>query len=222
MALRSGGEGELANQILQEGSNSPADVFYAGNSPALEASHEQGLLAPVEPATLAAIPTGRRARPTATGSASPRAPRCSSTTPAELQPADLPASLLDLAKPEWKGRFGFAADRDRLPAARHRGRQPEGRGRGRRSGCEGLKDNGTTYDDNEAIIAAVNRGDIAAGLVEHYYWYRLRDELGADRIDSALHYFAARRSRRARGGLGRRRPASATTRPTRRRSCVTS
>ncbi|HMH57559.1 MAG TPA: iron ABC transporter substrate-binding protein, partial [Galbitalea sp.] len=33
---RSGGEAELGNQILQEGSNSPADVFYTENTPVLE------------------------------------------------------------------------------------------------------------------------------------------------------------------------------------------
>ena len=56
VSLRSASEGELANQVLLEGSNSPADIFYAGNSPALEALDEQGLLAPVSPSTLSAIP----------------------------------------------------------------------------------------------------------------------------------------------------------------------
>ena len=47
--LRSGNEAELANQLLQEGSSSPADVFYAGNPPPLEAVRAKGLLAPVDP-----------------------------------------------------------------------------------------------------------------------------------------------------------------------------
>ena len=33
--VRSGDEAELGNQIMQEGSNSPADVFYTENTPAL-------------------------------------------------------------------------------------------------------------------------------------------------------------------------------------------
>ncbi|MGH3771911.1 MAG: substrate-binding domain-containing protein, partial [Pseudonocardiaceae bacterium] len=43
VALRSGDEAELANQILQEGTASPADVFYAENPPALEALREKDL-----------------------------------------------------------------------------------------------------------------------------------------------------------------------------------
>ena len=50
VAIRSGDEATLANQILQEGSASPADVFYAENTPALEALSEHGLLASVAPA----------------------------------------------------------------------------------------------------------------------------------------------------------------------------
>src|SRR6185437_6383572 len=54
--VRSADESTLANQIVQEGSNSPADVFYTENSPALEALGEKGLLAPVQASTLAAVP----------------------------------------------------------------------------------------------------------------------------------------------------------------------
>ena len=47
--IRSADEATLGNQILQEGANSPADVFYAENTPVLEALEEKGLLAPVKP-----------------------------------------------------------------------------------------------------------------------------------------------------------------------------
>src|SRR6185312_1996751 len=54
--VRPGDEAELANQIMQEGSNSPADVFYTENTPPLEHLREQGLLAPIGATTLAAVP----------------------------------------------------------------------------------------------------------------------------------------------------------------------
>jgi hypothetical protein len=51
------GEGpDVANQILQEGVDSPADVFFTENSPELNLLDEKSLLAPVSPATLAEIP----------------------------------------------------------------------------------------------------------------------------------------------------------------------
>ena len=54
----------------------------------------------------------------------------------------------------------------------------------------GMKRNGKLYDGNVVIIRAVNRGEIAAGLVDHYYFYRTRDELGAAKTVAKLHYFA--------------------------------
>src|SRR6476661_6299062 len=55
VSVRSADEATLANQILQEGSRSPADVFFAENPPALQVLSERGLLAPVRAATLSAV-----------------------------------------------------------------------------------------------------------------------------------------------------------------------
>ena len=55
--VRSNDEDTLADQIVTEGSNSPADVIYTENSPALEHLGAKGLLAPVDPTTLARAPT---------------------------------------------------------------------------------------------------------------------------------------------------------------------
>ena len=54
--VRNDDEDVLANQILTEGSASPADVIYTENSPALETLQERGRLSPVDPSTLAAVP----------------------------------------------------------------------------------------------------------------------------------------------------------------------
>src|SRR5580698_3566304 len=49
-------EDVLTAQIEQEGSRSPADVFYTENSNWLEQLNERGLLAKVDAATLANVP----------------------------------------------------------------------------------------------------------------------------------------------------------------------
>jgi iron(III) transport system substrate-binding protein len=36
----------------------------------------------------------------------------------------------------------------------------------------------------------VNSSQVEIGLINHYYWYRLRAGLGAGAMHSALHYFA--------------------------------
>src|SRR5262249_30268489 len=52
---------------------------------------------------------------------------------------------------------------------------------------EGFADNAKHYNDNEGIIAAVDSGQIAAGIINHYYWFEAKAEEGS--IPSKLHYF---------------------------------
>jgi iron(III) transport system substrate-binding protein len=189
VSLRSGGEGELANQIIQEGGNSPADVFYAANSPSLVALDERGLLAPTAPATLAAVPRSDSA-PTGHWVGVSARSAVLVYDPAKVSPDQLPKSLLDLAKPEWKGRIGFSATETDFQPLVSAVIAEDGHDAAK-SWLEGLKRNGTTYDGNVPIIDDVNRGELAAGIVEHYYWYRLRDEIGASALKARLYYFPA-------------------------------
>jgi iron(III) transport system substrate-binding protein len=53
----------------------------------------------------------------------------------------------------------------------------------------GLKRNGQLYQSDESVVAAVNRGDVAVGIINHYYWYRLRLEVGASGMHSDLYFF---------------------------------
>jgi hypothetical protein len=34
------------------------------------------------------------------------------------------------------------------------------------------------YQCDDSVLAALNRGDVATGVINHYYWFRLRQELG--------------------------------------------
>src|SRR3954452_21190462 len=54
--MRSGEDFELANQLVQEGSASPADVFVTENSPAMTLVDSKGLFAKVQSNTLAQVP----------------------------------------------------------------------------------------------------------------------------------------------------------------------
>ena len=187
--LRSGNEAELANQLLQEGSASPADVFYAGNPPPLEAVRAKGLLAPVDAATLAKVPTRFSSPVQQWVGVSARVGALIYNTGSN-RPAVLPRTLTELAGPAWKGKVGFApTETDFSPIisalAKVKGQAIA------QAFLDGLKSNGKAYDDNEAIAAAVNRGEIQVGVLEHYYWYRLQQELGAAKTHSALGYFAS-------------------------------
>jgi iron(III) transport system substrate-binding protein len=187
--LRSSDEASLANQVLREGSASPADVFVAENPPALTVLERRGLFAPVDAATLAKTPSRLNAPKDDWVAASARSAVLAYNTE-KLRPAQLPAKLQDLAKPAWRGKIGFAPTETDFQPLITAVRVLHGAGAAQ-SWLQSLKANGKVYDDNEALIAAVNRGEIAAGLIDHYYWYRLRDEVGASKVHSALHYFEA-------------------------------
>jgi iron(III) transport system substrate-binding protein len=188
--VRPGDEAELANQIAQEGSNSPADVFYTENTPALEHLREQHLLAPLDAATLAAIPTHYNSAQRNWVGISGRVSVIVYNTK-QVAPTSLPSSILALAEPKWKGKLGIAPSEtdfqplitsitkfDGSPAAE--------------KWLEGMKANSKIYPDNETVVTQVNNGESAIGLINHYYWYRLRDEVGQKGLHSALAYFAQR------------------------------
>jgi iron(III) transport system substrate-binding protein len=186
--LRSGDEAELANQLLTEGAASPADVFYAENPPTLQALAEKNLLAAVDPGILAAVPAVRSSPQGRWVGVSARSVALAYNTSAGLTDAGLPATLLDMAGPEWKGRFGFApTETDFQPVLtavlKLKGADVANQW------LDGLKANAKVYPDNEALVAAVNSGEVTTGLLDHYYWYRLRQELGDKKTTSALHYF---------------------------------
>src|SRR5271157_5510916 len=105
--VRSGDEATLGNQILQEGQNSPADVFYTENTPVLEALRERGVLARVSPATLAAVPSREDSAQGDWVGVSARVSALVYNT-SEISASQLPSSILELAQPKWKGKLGFA------------------------------------------------------------------------------------------------------------------
>jgi iron(III) transport system substrate-binding protein len=187
--VRSDDEVALGNQIIQEGSNSPADVFYTENTPVLERLREENLLAPLDVSTLASIPARYDSSQGSWVGVSARVSVLVYNT-AKVAASSLPSSILDLAKPEWKGKLAFAPSEtdfqplitaitklDGAPAAE--------------KWLLGIKANAKVYPDNETVVAQVNNGESEVGLINHYYWYRLRDEVGQSGLHSALHYYAA-------------------------------
>jgi iron(III) transport system substrate-binding protein len=57
-----------------------------------------------------------------------------------------------------------------------------------RSWLAGLKANAALYQDDESVAAAVNRGQASVGIINQYYWYRLRLEVGAENVHSKLYF----------------------------------
>lgn len=187
VTLRNGDDSELGNQIVQEGKASPADVFLTENSPAMVLVDGAGLFAPLEPATLAQVRApfrpadghwiGVAARSTVFVYNKDR-----------VKEADLPTSLLTLAEPEWIGRWAaspagtdFQAIVGALLALK--GEQVT------LDWLESMKAGAKIYRGNNAVLKAVNSGQVDAGVIYHYYYLGDQAKTGENSNHSALHYF---------------------------------
>lgn len=187
VVLRNGDDSELGNQLVQEGAASKADVFLTENSPAMSLVEEAGLFAPVDEATLALVP--EQYRP-ASGDWTGIAARSTVLVynPELIDESELPASLLDLAKPEWKGRWGAAPAKADFQAIVSAVLETQGED-GAREWLEGMAENATEYRNNIVTMKAVNAGEVPVGVIYHYYWYRDQDAAAEDSGNTKLHYF---------------------------------
>jgi iron(III) transport system substrate-binding protein len=188
--VRYNDEDSFADEIVAEKSHPVADVFYTENSPVLEYLQNQGLLAPVDGSTLAKTPSAYNSPQGDWVGVSARV-SVLIYNPSLISESQLPTSVLQLANPKYKGKLAFAAgETDFQPivtsVARAYGNAEAA------TWLDGIKANAGshTYPDNETIADEVNRGAVAFGVVNQYYWYRMKAELGASNVQSKIAYFA--------------------------------
>ena len=189
--VRSDGEDVLTAQLEQEGSKSPADVFYTENSPWLAQLDQKHLLAPIDAAALQQVPAADSA---STGDWIGVSARVSALVynTEKLTAAQLPSSILDLADPKWKGKLELApAETDFWPVVSS---VTKAYGDAKAlAWLKALKANAAPNDtipDNETVVSDVNKGTNEMGLINHYYFYRLQAEIGKPAVHSALSFFA--------------------------------
>ena len=191
VAVRSDDEDVFDNEIQTEGSRSKADVIYTENTPALQFLQERNLLAPIDASTLADVPSRFNS---AKGDWVGISARVSvlDYNPALISASQLPKTAMAMADPQYAGKLAIAPGETDF--------QPIVTSMINRYGTaatktwlEGLKANAGsshTYPDNETIASQVSRGQVAFGLINQYYWYRLNAEVGASHDHSRIAYFA--------------------------------
>jgi iron(III) transport system substrate-binding protein len=190
VAVRSDDEDTFDAEIVQEGSRSPADVFYTENSPALEYLQQKGLLAKVNNSTLALTPS-KYSSPDGDWVGVSARVSVLIYNPSLIKKSALPSSVLALANSKYQGKLAFAAGETDFQPIVTSVLQAYGK-KATLSWLNGIKSNagGHVYPDNETIADEVNRGAVAFGVVNQYYWYRMQAEIGASHIHSQIAYFA--------------------------------
>ncbi|MEU4287285.1 iron ABC transporter substrate-binding protein [Kribbella sp. NPDC026596] len=185
--VRQGNDSSMGHQIVEEGSASPADVFLTENSPAMTLVERNKMLAPVEDATRAQVPANLAPSSKAWISIAARS-TVLVYNPSKLPEAELPESLMDLADPAWKDRWGCApggADFQAIVAGMLAGQGEEKTTKW----LDGLKTNARALQNNIATMKSVNAGEIPCGVIYHYYWYRDQAGTKEGSGNTQLHYF---------------------------------
>jgi iron(III) transport system substrate-binding protein len=184
-------EDTLADQIVNEGSRSPSDLIFTENSQVLEFLQDKGLLAKVDASTLAHTPAKYNSPQGDWVGVSGRV-SVLIYNPALIKASQLPTSVMQLADPKYKGLLAVAPQETDFQPIVTAVERANGQAAALRW-LDGIKANAGShvYPDNETIADEVNRGSAAFGIVNQYYWYRMRAEIGVGRTKAQIAYFAA-------------------------------
>ena len=186
--VRYAGSAELAAQLLEEGQNSPADVFFAQDAGALGAVSKAGLLTKL-PDEISGLVSPQYSAADASWVGVSGRVRVFVYNPDTV--ANVPSSVFDLAEPEWQGRIGIAPTNASFQAFVTAMRVLHGEDK-TLEWLRAMKTNAVIYEKNSAILEAVESKIVDAGLINHYYWFAMGREIGFDNLTSRLGQFEAR------------------------------
>ena len=172
--VKYGGTSAMAATLQEEGSNSPADVFWAQDPGALGAL--SSMFKPLPSDVTLAVPEWARDSDGRWVGVSGRARVIVYNT--DLSEDELPKSVEELTDPKWKGRIGWpptnASFRIMVTAMRHLWGEDE-----TREWLEGMLANDVkVFPKNTPIVDAAGKGEVDVGLVNHYYLHRFLAEHG--------------------------------------------
>jgi len=171
--VRYGSSAEMAATILEEGESGRADVFFAQEAGLLGFVAREGLLKALPQRTLDRVPARFRAPGKRWVGTSGRA-RVIAYNTDELTKAQVPTTIWELTKPQWKGKIGLPPTNASFQAFVAVMRIKHGEDR-TRDWLLGLKENDVRfYGNNTQVVQAVGRGEVLVGLVNHYYLHNIR------------------------------------------------
>jgi len=184
-----GGTSAVANQILTEGENSPADVFIAQDGGALGALAAADMLSELPEDVLNLVVDSAFVSPDGVWIGLSGRARVLVYSPEGLADAGLalPDSILDLTGEEWSGIVGWAPTNASFVSNVTAMRVLLG-------DCDTedwleamIANDVQSYPKNTPIVQAVIDGEIVAGLVNHYYIFRFLAE--DPDVSASLHFF---------------------------------
>jgi iron(III) transport system substrate-binding protein len=170
--VKYGKTAEIAAMLLEEGHNSPADVFWAQDPGGLGAVAAAGMLAQLPEELLERVDSQFRASSDEWVGISGRARVIVYNTESINPEQDLPLDLWGFTDPKWTGRLGWAPTNGSFQAMVTALRSVWGERKTREWLLAIMANDPGVYPKNTPIVAAVASGEIEAGFVNHYYLHR--------------------------------------------------
>ena len=178
---------DLAATLLEEGSASPADVFFSQDAGALGALAAEGLLTALPAPTLDLVDERFRSPDGHWVGVSGRA-RVAAYDSRVLEESDLPESILGFAEPAWNGKIGWAPSNASLQSFVTALRVLEGEDAAR-AWLEGVQANAPrVYEGNSQALEGVAAGEVEVALINHYYLLQQLAEQG-ENYPARNHFF---------------------------------
>ncbi|GIV70002.1 MAG: iron(III) ABC transporter iron (III)-binding protein [Caldilinea sp.] len=176
VTVLTGSNGELAAKLLEERANPQADLLINSDILTMQSLAEQGVFAPNDSPSVAAAPEAYRADDGSWVALTLR-PRVIMYNTELVSEDELPATMMDLTDPKWKGQIGSADSRNgamvaQLVAMRHLlGEEAMV------AFVQGLVANETQwFGGHTDVRKAVGAGELKLGLVNHYYYHLSKAE----------------------------------------------
>jgi len=171
--VKYGKTAQLAVALQEEGTRSPADVFWAQDAGALGALVGAEMFSPLEEATLSRVPEAYRGADGLWVSTSGRA-RVLAYSSVRVAESDLPTSVFDLKDPKYRDRVGWAPTNASFQAFVTAMRKTHGRDATKAWLTEMIANGAQAYPKNTAIIQGIAAGEVDYGLPNHYYLLRFK------------------------------------------------
>ncbi len=186
ISARYGDSGEMAALLLTEGRKTPADLFFSQDAGALGAVSDAELFATLPSALTELVSKSFRSR-TGTWVGTSGRVRVVVYNPTLVDTP--PKSIDDLLDSKWSGKIGFAPTNASWQSFVTALRVIRGEGAARKW-LEGFAANKpVAYEKNSVVRDAVNAGEVALGLINHYYLYEKIAAEGADKVVAKNHFF---------------------------------
>jgi len=173
--VKYGSTSALAATLLEEGTRTPADIYFAQDPGDLGAV--QSLLAPLPADLLATVPVWAKSPEGRWVGVSGRARTVVYNTD-RLKESDLPDSVWDFTDPKWQGKVGWAPANASFQAMVSAMRILWGEEK-TLQWLNGVRANqAKVFPNNTSIVKAVGAGEIEVGFVNHYYLHQFLAEEG--------------------------------------------